>query len=97
MMMMVMLMMVVMMISMMLMDDDDVDDDDDYDDDLAAFQNDYYHARSKMTIITRSKTTPSRKDKAIEYFSIILILSWLCPIMIRSESHCIPIVFAFMS
>ena len=49
------------MISMMLMDDDDVDDDDDddYDDDLAAFQNDYYHARSKMTIITRSKTTPS--------------------------------------
>ena len=49
------------MISMMLMDDDDVDDDDDdYDDDLAAFQNDYYHARSKMTIITRSKTTPSR-------------------------------------
>ena len=74
MMMMVMLMMVVMMISMMLMDDDDVDDDDDdYDDDLVAFQNDYYHARSKMTIITRSKTTPSRTGRSIFMKSLAIL------------------------
>ena len=75
MMMMVMMMMVVMMISMMLMDDDDVDDDDDddYDDDLAAFQNDYYHARSKMTIITRSKTTPSRTGRSIFMKSLAIL------------------------